>query len=78
MIGDWGKLHNQELHDLHLLPNIIRVFKSRSMRWAEYVTRKGDNRGAYSFSGGRSEGKNLKDIGVEWRKLLKADLQDLG
>jgi hypothetical protein len=37
--GDWRKLHNEELHKLYSLPNIIRMFKSRRMRWVGHVTR---------------------------------------
>jgi hypothetical protein len=36
--GDWRKLHNEELHNLHSSPNIIRMMKSRRMRWAWHVT----------------------------------------
>jgi hypothetical protein len=39
--GDWRKLHNEELHNLYSSPNIIRMIKSRRMRWAEHVTRMG-------------------------------------
>jgi hypothetical protein len=35
--GGWRRLHNEELHKLYTLPNIIRVVKSRRMRWAEHV-----------------------------------------
>jgi hypothetical protein len=35
--GGWGRLHNEELHNLYASPNIIRVIKSRRMRWAGYV-----------------------------------------
>jgi hypothetical protein len=37
--GDWRKLHNEELHDLHSSSSIIRVRKSRRMRWAGHLTR---------------------------------------
>jgi hypothetical protein len=36
--GGWRKLHNEELHNLYSLPNIIRMIKSRRMRWARHVT----------------------------------------
>jgi hypothetical protein len=47
--GEWRRLHNEELHDLCLLSNIIRVIKSRRMRWAGYVVRMGERRGAYRY-----------------------------
>ena len=41
----WAKLHNEELNDLYSLPNIVRVVKSRRMRWAGHVARMGEDRG---------------------------------
>jgi len=43
--GEWRKLHNEELNDLYSLPNIVRVLKSRQMRWAGHVARMGKDRG---------------------------------
>jgi hypothetical protein len=43
--GEWRKLHNEELNDLYSLPNIVRVVKSRRMRWAGHVARMGEERG---------------------------------
>jgi hypothetical protein len=51
----WRKLHNEELHDLYSSPSIIRVMKSRSMRWAGHVARMG--RRAYRLLAGKPEGK---------------------
>jgi hypothetical protein len=39
--GSWRKLHNDELHSLYSSPNIVRVIKSRIMRWAGHVARVG-------------------------------------
>jgi hypothetical protein len=45
--GEWRKLHNKELNDLYSLPNIVRVVKSRRMRWAGHVARMGEDRGVH-------------------------------
>jgi hypothetical protein len=45
--GEWRKLYNEELHDLYTLPNIVRVVKSRRMRWAGHVARMGEDRGVH-------------------------------
>ena len=50
--GEWRKLHNEELRDLHSLPNIVQVVKSRRMRWAGHVARMGGGeRSAQDFGG---------------------------
>jgi hypothetical protein len=43
----WRKLYNDELHSLYSSPNIVRVTKSRRMRWAGHVARMGEGRGVY-------------------------------
>jgi hypothetical protein len=48
MTGVWRKLHNEELHNLYSSPSIIRIIKSRGMRWAEHVARIGEKRNVYS------------------------------
>jgi hypothetical protein len=55
--GDWRKLHNEELHNLYSSPNILRMIKSRRMRWAWNVARMGETRNAYRISVGKPEGK---------------------
>jgi hypothetical protein len=42
--GDWTKVHNEELHNFYLSPDIIRQIKSRRMRWAGHVARMGEQR----------------------------------
>jgi hypothetical protein len=55
--GEWRKLHNEELTDFYSSPNIIRVIKSRRMRWARHIARMGERRGVYWVLVGKPEGK---------------------
>jgi len=55
--GEWRRLHNEELNDLYSTPNIVRAIKSRIMRWAGYVARMGEERGAYRVLVGKTEEK---------------------
>jgi hypothetical protein len=55
--GEWRKLHNEELHDLYSLPSIIRIIKSKKMRWAGHVARMGEWRNAYRLLVGKPNGK---------------------
>jgi hypothetical protein len=55
--GGWRKVHNEGLRDLCSSPSIIRITKSRRMRWAGHVARMGDNRNAYRLLVGKPEGK---------------------
>jgi hypothetical protein len=65
-------LHNDELHRLYSSPNIIRVIKSRRMRWAEHLARMGEGRGVYRVLVGRPEGKRpLEDLGIGGRIKLR-------
>jgi hypothetical protein len=56
MTGEWRKLHNKELNDLYSSPSIIRIKKSRRMRWAEHVARMCEKRKAYGLLVGEPEG----------------------
>ena len=58
MIGDWRKLHNEELNDLYCSPSIVRVIKSRRMRWVGHVTHMGEKRGIYRVLVGKPEGES--------------------
>jgi hypothetical protein len=55
--GEWRKLHNEDLHNLYLSPDIIRQVKSRRMRWAGHVARMGEERKVYKVLVGKTEGK---------------------
>jgi hypothetical protein len=55
--GLWRKLHNDELHSLHSSPNIVRVIKSRRMRWAVHVARMREGRSVYRVLVGSPEWK---------------------
>jgi hypothetical protein len=67
--GSWRKLHNDELHSLYSSPNIVRVIKSRRMRWAGHVARIGKGRGVYRVLVGRAE-DHWEDLGVGGRVTL--------
>jgi hypothetical protein len=68
-----------ELHDLYSSLNIVRVIKSRRMRWAGRVARMGDGRGAYRVLVGRSEGKRpLGRPRRRWEDNIKMDLTEIG
>jgi hypothetical protein len=72
-------LHNDELHDLYSLPNIVRVIKSRRMGWAGHVARMGEGRGAYRVLVGRPEGKRpLGRPRHRWEDNMKMDLGERG
>jgi hypothetical protein len=55
--AEWKKLHNEELNDLSSSPSIVRVIKSRRMRWAGQVARTGERRGVYKVLVGKPEEK---------------------
>ena len=77
--GEWRKLYNEELRDLYSLPNIVRVVKSRRMRWAGHVARMGEGRGVYRVLVGKPEGKRL--LGRprrRWEDNIKMDLREVG
>jgi hypothetical protein len=57
VMGEWRKLHNEELRDLYSSPSIIRIIKLRRMRWAGHVARMEEKRNAYRLLVGKPEGK---------------------
>jgi len=77
--GQWRKLHNEELRDCYSLPNIVRVVKSRRMRWAGHVARMGEERGVYRVLVGKPEGKRpLGRPRRRWEDNIKMDLREVG
>jgi hypothetical protein len=55
--GGWRKLHNEEFLNLYYVPSIIRMIKSRKIRWAGHAERMGEKRNAYRILVGYPEGK---------------------
>jgi hypothetical protein len=77
--GEWRKLHNEELNDLYSSPSIIRIMKSRRMRWARHVARLGEKWNTYSLLVGKPEGR--RPLGrPRHRRLdnIRMDLVEVG
>jgi hypothetical protein len=77
--GEWKKLHNEELNDLYSLSNIVRVVKSRRMRWTGHVARMGENRGVHRVLVRKPVGKRpLGKPRRRWENNIKMDLKEIG
>jgi hypothetical protein len=81
VIGGWSKLHNEELHNLYGSPSIIRMIKSRRMRWAWHVASMRENRNAYTRRNlvGKPEGD--RQLGRPRRireDNIRMDLREIG
>jgi hypothetical protein len=76
--GGWRKLHNKGLHNLYSSPSIIRIMKSRRMRWAGHVARMEMNRHACRILVGKPElGLDWIDLAQnrdQWRALLNKEM----
>jgi hypothetical protein len=79
VVGGWRKLHNEELHNLYCSPSIIRIIKSRRMRWAGHVACMGEKRNAYRILVGKPEGKRpLGRPRCRWEDNIRMDLREIG
>jgi hypothetical protein len=74
LTGEWRKLHNEELDDLYSSPNIVRVIKSRRMRWARHVACMEEGIGVHKVLVGKPEGKRPRH---RWEDI-RMDLQEVG
>jgi hypothetical protein len=73
-MGEWRKLHDEDIHDLYSSPSIIRIIKLRKMRWAGHVARMGEKRNEYRLLVGKAEGK--RPLGRPRRRWV--DLGEVG
>jgi hypothetical protein len=77
--GGWRRLHNEELHNLYTSPDVIRVIKSRRMRWTRHVVRTVEMRNMYKVLVKKSERKKpLRRTGRRWKDNIKWILEKKG
>jgi hypothetical protein len=77
--GEWKRLHKKELYALYSSPNVIRLIKSRRLRWAGHAARMGERRGAYRALVEKSEGRRpLGKPRRRWDDNIKTDLREVG
>ena len=75
----WRRLQNEELHIFYRSPNIVRVIKSRRLRWAGLVTRMEEGRSAFKMLTGKSTGKRpLGRPRRRWEDNIRLDLEEIG
>jgi hypothetical protein len=75
----WRKRHNEELHDLHFSPSVIKIMKSRKMRWAGHVARMGAKEAIYMLLVRKPERKStLGRPSLRWMRNNKMGLVDIG
>jgi hypothetical protein len=76
--GGWRKLYNEELHNLCCSPSIIRIIKSRRIKWAGHVARMGEKRNAYRILVGKPDRKRpLGRPRRRWEDNIKIDLREI-
>jgi hypothetical protein len=79
VFGGWIKLHNEQFRNLYSSPSVIRIMKSRIMRWAGHVAPMGEKRNAYRLLVGKPEVKRpLRRPRRRWVDNIKIDLREIG
>ena len=77
--GEWGRLHNEELDSFYRSPNIVRVIKSRRLRWTGHVARMKESRSAFKmFTGTPTEKRLLGRPRRRWKDNIRIDLKEIG
>ena len=75
MTGEWRRLHNEELHGLYDSPDVVRIMKSRRLRWSDHVARMREKRRLYSIVVRKPEGKRpLARPRRRWEDNIRRDL----
>jgi hypothetical protein len=78
LLGEWRKMHNEELHNLYSSPDIIKQIKSRRIRWAGHVARMGEERKVYKVLVEKPKGKRpLERPRRRWEDGIRLDLGEI-
>ena len=73
---EWRRLHNEELHSMFCSPNVVKVIKSRRLRWASHLARMGEGRSAFKILTGTPAGKRpLGRPRRRWEDNIRMDLK---
>ena len=76
--GKWRMLHNEELNSLYRSPNVVRVIKSRRLRWAGHVARMEEGRSAFkTLTGKPTEKRPLGWPKHRWENNIRMDLEEI-
>ena len=75
--GEWRRLHNEELHSLYRSPNLVRVIKSRRLKWTGHVARMEEGRSAFKILTGKpTEKRTLGRPRRRWDDNIRMDLEE--